>query len=193
MALNQSIQTPLTLFSGSLSSHIVAGGSTQGQLMSIISSSIPAYQAAFWNYKIKTDATYLTSSVQTSITELTVNMNAAGYYLIIGYYGIGCSSVTTGVRLGNVQGSLRDSSVVTEMPETITSTLNNYEGTTGPTTTTFPSNNINNFYLARHLFIGRPNASTATFTPSIAVSTAAAGVTASMGPSVIFWKQITPN
>jgi len=193
MGLNQTIQTPLTLFSGSISAHTVAAGSTQGQLMTIISSSIPAYQAAFWNYKIKTETTYVTASAQTAVSELIVNMTSAGYYLIIGYYGIGCSSTTTGVRLGNLQTSLNDSSVVTEVPDTLTSVLDNWEGTTGPTATTFPSNNVNNFYLAKHLFIGRPNTATATFTPSIAVSTAAAGVTASMGPSVIFWKKITPN
>ena len=47
------LEFSLTLFSGSLSAHSVAGGSTQGQLMTLLSSSLPSFQAPFWNYKIK--------------------------------------------------------------------------------------------------------------------------------------------
>jgi hypothetical protein len=190
MALNQNIQTPLTLYSGSLSAHTVASGATQGQLMTIISSSLPAYQSAFWNYKIKTETTYITASAQTTISELSVNLTGSGYFLIIGYYGIGGSSTTNPPRLGNSQTSLTDSSIITELPDTLTSVQHNYEGTTGPPITTWPSNNINNFYLAKHIFIGKPNATSATFIPSIAVSSSAANITASMGPSVIFYKKI---
>jgi len=194
MALNQTIQTPLTLFSGSLSAHTVGSGATQGQLMTIISSSIPAYQSAFWNYKIKTDTTYNTSATAVNISELTVNLTGSattGYHIIIGYYGLGCSSVTSAPRLGNVQTSTTDGSVVTEMPDTLTSLIANWEGTTGPNSTTWPSTNINNFYLAKHIFIGKPNTSTGTFIPTLAVNVAATGVTASMGPSIIFWKKFT--
>jgi hypothetical protein len=194
MALNQTILTPLTLFSGSLSAHTAGSGSTQGQLMAIISSSIPAFQSAFWNYKIKTETTYNTSSTAVNISELTVNLTGSattGYHIIIGYYGLGCSSVTNAPRLGNAQASTTDGSVVTELPDTLTSLIANWEGTTGPNSTTWPSANINNFYLGRHIFIGKPNTSTGTFIPTLAVNATGSGITASMGPSIIFWKKFT--
>lgn len=194
MALNQTLLTPLTLYSGSLSAHTAGAGATQGQLMAIISSSIPSYQSSFWNYKIKTEITYTTSSIQNSIPELTVNLTGsatAGYHLIIGYYSIGCSSTTTPPRLGNSQTSLNDSVVLTELPDTLTSIMDGWENTTGPSTLTHPSSDVNNFYLARHIFIGKPNTSTATFTPTLAIQIAGAGLTASMGPSIVFWKRFT--
>jgi hypothetical protein len=190
---NDNIVSPLMLFSGSLSSH--TNTLNAGRALAMISSSLPAIDTAFWNYKIKTETTYVTSSTQTPINELTVNLSSnggtTGWHLIIGYYAIGCSSTTTGVRLGNSQASTTQASVVTEVPDTATSVQHNYEGSTGPPTTTSPSNNINNFYFAKHIFLGKPNSTTGTFTPSIAVSTAGAGITASMGPSIVFWKRIT--
>jgi hypothetical protein len=194
MALNQTIQTPLTLFSGSLSAHTVGSGATQGQLMTIISSSLPTFQGAFWNYKIKTETTYTTSSTAVNISELTVNLTGStttGYHIIIGYYGLGCSSTTNSPRLGNSQASTSDGSIVTELPDTATSVTANWEGTTGPNTTTWPSNNVNNFYFARTIFIGKPNSSTGTLTPTLALNATGSGVTASMGPSIVFWKKFT--
>lgn len=191
MGLNQDIRTPLTLFSGSLSAHTVAGGANQGQLMTIISSSLPSFQAPFWNYKIKTETTYITSATQTQMPELRINLtDTTAYYLIIGYYGIGASSTTNPPRLGNVLNSVGDIDVVTELPDSLTNIVANWEGTTGPPTTTWPSSNINNFYLAKHIMIGKPTANTATMVPSLAVSSSGVGITASMGPSIVFWKKI---
>jgi hypothetical protein len=191
MAINQTIETPLTLFSGSLSAHTVAGGATQGQLMTIISSSLPKYNPPFWNYKIKTETTYVTASAAVNINELVVNLTSTTqYFLIIGYYGIGCSSVTTGVRVGYNAASIRDGNITVEVPDTKTSYVVNWDGTTGAATTTFPSNDVNNFYLARHIIIGKPTATSATIRPTINVSAAGAGVTASIGPSVVFWTSL---
>jgi hypothetical protein len=192
MALNQEIQTPLTLFSGSLSAHTVAAGANQGQLMTIISSSLPSFREPFWNYKIKTETTYITSATQTQMPELRIFLtDTTAYYLIIAYYGIGGSSTTNPPRLGNNATSLGDFDIVTELPDSLTNIVTNWEGTTGPPTTTWPSSNVNNFYFARHIGIAKPtSAISATFTPSLAVSASAIGVTASMGPSIVFWKKI---
>ena len=193
MAINQTILTPLTLFSGSMTAHTVPAGATQGQLIGLLTSSIPSYNPAFWSYKIKTDTTYTTSATAININELQVTLTGtatSGYHLILGFYGIGCSSTTTAPRLGNVEASTNDGDVVTISPTSLTAVTANWNGSTTNHTTN-PSSDVNNFYLHRHIFIGKPNSSTATFTPTLAVSTAGAGITASMGPSVIFYRRFT--
>lgn len=193
MAINQNILTPLTLFSGSMTAYTVPAGVTQGQLIGLLTSSVPSYNPAFWSYKIKTDTTYVTSATATNINELQVNLTGSattGYHLILGFYGIGCSSTTTAPRLGNAQSSLNDGDTVTLSPTTLTAIIGNWNGS-ATNATTNPSSDVNNFYLHRHIFIGKPNSSTATFTPTLAVSTAGAGITASMGPSVIFYRRFT--
>jgi len=191
MAINQTILTPLTLFSGSLSSHTVAAGATQGRLMGIISSSLPVFNAPFWNYKIKTQTSYFTSATAQNINELQVPLNDTNnYFLIVGYFGIGCSSTTNPPRFGSSLSNAGDASYYYEIPSSLTNTYQAWQTTTGPQITTWPSSDVNNFYLTKFVLIGKPNTAAGTYAPTLAVSSSGAGITSSMGPSVVYWTKI---
>jgi len=71
MALNQTIVSPLTSITGSISSF----NSRLGNALQIISSSLPTYQATGWQYKILTDPFTTTSTGQVDATGLQLKLN----------------------------------------------------------------------------------------------------------------------
>lgn len=187
MPINRTIYTPLTLISGSISvpSRNLA---TDGNLLFIPSSSMqPLSQSltsvGVWNHVIKTNPTTTTSSVANAVRDMTLNLENGFNYIIIANYGISTTDTAGGARLGVSSSGTVEVSYFGEVPSSRTTVV--YGNNAIPATTTSPTADIDNYYLARQVVIASVKSTGVTIAPTLAVNTAAANRTASMGPSVI--------
>lgn len=189
MPINRTIYTPLTLISGSISVPS-KNLTTDGNVLLIPSTSLqPLGQSltdvGVWNHIIKTNPTYTTGSLTGSVTvsDMTVNMENGFNYIIIGNYGVSTSDATAGVRLGFLSAGTIESSSAFEVPSSKTTIV--YGNNAPSSTTTSPTSDIDNYYMARIIVMATVKSTGASITPTIALNAAAANRTASMGPSVI--------
>ena len=185
MALGQILESPLTLYSGSIISNTVPRGSTQGNILFLPTASLPAFQTSPWQHLIKIDPFTTTLTTQQSVGDLTVSLATNTKYLIIGYLGCASSNAVVAFRVGVSGSALNDNYYSIEAPSSTTAVVIGNNQTSSPTTA--PASSATNYYFVKITALvitaaaGSPN-----FTPTI--STATAGTTAALGPSVVYYR-----
>jgi len=182
MALNQTIVSPLTNITGSLSSFT----SPLKSVLQIASSSLPSYQATGWQYKILTTPFGTTSNVQQSIGGLQLTLVNSKKYIINGYL-LGSTSVTAnGLRVG-VSTANVETYYAIEVPSTTTAIT--YGFNANANATALASTELNDYSLVLIKAIAITAASgVPTFTPTISSENATVQ-TVQLGPSVIYYRE----
>lgn len=120
MGLNQTIAKALTLYTGSVVSHVVPDGTNTTMVM--LSSSLPPYNASFFNYGINQKAVTNTTITQTPILDLQVTLANSTRYLINAYILVGSNLNTNGVQVGFSATNVTTNIYNIETPISTTST-----------------------------------------------------------------------
>jgi hypothetical protein len=181
MALNQSIFSPLTNIEGSLSSFT----SPLRNTLQIISSSLPAYKATGWQYKILTTPFTTTSNIVQSVGGLQLTLVNSKKYIINGYLLGSSSTALNGLRVG-VATANAEAFYAVESSNTTTAVQ--YGFNTAVNSTSAASTNINDYQLVQIRAIVITAASgIPTFTPTF--GSEINGTTVAMGPSVIYYRE----
>lgn len=181
MALNQNIFSPLTLYSGSISSYT----SDNYSALQIISSSLPIYQATGWEYQIMTKPFTTTLTAQQSVTDLTITLQNSRKYIVEGYLGGANTAAATGLRVGVVTVAAETHFVI-QNPTSATAL--GYSFSVTNVAASGAASSINNYFLVyiKGIIITTA-AGSQTWTPTI--STETAGTAVALGPSVIYYRQ----
>jgi hypothetical protein len=180
MALNQTIVSPLTNITGSLSSF----NSRLGNILQIDSSSLPTYQATGWQYKILTDPFTTTSTGQVDVTNLQLTLTNSKKYIVNGYLFASSNRTAVGIRIG-ITIANTETYYVIETPVTITGigyafNVTNVAGST-------PSTTITDYSLIEIRAIAIAAASgIATFTPNISSEN---GENVRIGLGVLYYRE----
>lgn len=184
MALNQTIFSPLTNYSGSIS----ALTSDIGTVLQIISSSIPAYQSTGWDYEIMTVPSSSTATTQTAVRDLTLTLQNSRKYIVEGYLSGATAASANGLRVG-INTTAAETHYVIENPTTTTAI--GYSFSTTNNAGSGPGANVTDYYLIyiKALIItfatGNP-----TWVPTISSENAGGGATeVRLGPSIIYYRQ----
>lgn len=180
MALNQSIFSPLTLYSGSISSYT----SDTTNALQIISSSLPIYQNTNWEYKIMTLPSSSIVTTQTPVNDLRLTLQNSKKYIVEGYLSGANTSATVGLRVGVITTAAQTHYVI-QNPTSATAILYSFSVTN--VVGSGAGNNINNYFLVyiKGIII-TDAAGSPTWTPTI--STETAGTAVAIGPSVIYYR-----
>jgi hypothetical protein len=161
MALNQTIVSPLTNITGSLSSFT----SPSGNALKILSSYLPAYQATEWRYKILTTPFTTTLASLQSVTGLQLTLANSKKYIINGYLLASSIQSTNGIGF-SISTTNAQAYYYIENPASTTGMSYTFNGTTVGTGT--PSTNINDYTLILIRAIVITTASgIPTFTPTL--------------------------
>lgn len=185
MALGQIIESPLTLYSGSIIANTTPGGATQGNLLFLPTGSLPAFQTSPWQFRIKTNPFTTTSTTQQTVGDLTLTLANNTKYIITGY--LGCSQTTTAnsFRVGVAVANLVDNYYSIEVPSSTTAVVTGNNQTSSPTTS--PASDTNNYYFVKiTALVITAAAGTPTFAPSISTSNAAS--TAALGYGIMYYR-----
>lgn len=184
MALNQSIFSPLTLYSGSISSLT----SDNLNALQIISSSLPTYQNTGWQYKLMTVPFSTTLTAQQNVSDLLIELENDAKYIIEGYLSGATSATANGLRVG-VSSLALETHYVIQNPTSTTAI--GYSFSTTNSAGSGPGNSISNYFLVyiKALVITRgPIAGDPVWIPTIS-SEGAGGGTVALGPSVIYYRR----
>jgi len=161
MALNQTIVSPLTNITGSLSSFT----SPLGNAIQIISSSLPIYQSTGWQYKILTNPSITTSTTQVDVNALQLTLANSKKYIINGYLFGSSNRIAVGLRVG-ITTTNTETYYVTEIPVSATNIVYGFNITN--LAGGLPSTSITDYCLVQIKAIAITAASgIATFTPNI--------------------------
>ena len=185
MALNQSIFSPLTAYSGSISSYT----SDNYNALQIISSSLPVYQNTGWEYKIMTVPSSSTGTVQVPVSDLTLTLQNSRKYIVEAYLAGSTAASANGLRVGISASLSAETHYVIENPTSTTAIGYSFSNTNSAGSG--PGNNVNDYYLVyiKALIITR-GTGVPTWTPTISSENAGGGVTeVRLGPSVIYYRQ----
>ena len=182
MPLNQTIFSPLTNYSGSIS----AFTSNNSTTLQIISSSLPVYQNTSWEYKIMTRPFTTTLTTQQSVSDLTLTLLNNRKYIVEAYLAGSTAATATGLRVGINASAAAETHYVIENPTSTTAI--GYSFSTTNLAGSGPGNNINNYHLiyVRALVITR-GTGLPTWTPTI--SSENDGTAVALGPSIIYYRQ----
>ena len=182
MPLNQTIFSPLTNYSGSIS----AFTSNNYTTLQIISSSLPTYQSSSWEYEIMTTPFTTTLTAQQSVSDLTLTLLNNRKYIVEAYLAGSTSATANGLRVGVSASAAAETHYVIENPTSTTAI--GYSFSTTNLAGSGPGNNINNydFVYIRALVITR-GTGLPTWTPTI--SSEANGTAVALGPSIIYYRQ----
>jgi hypothetical protein len=160
---NQIIDVPVTLSSGSITSHTQAGSNNKLRLNS---GRLPTFSDPLFKKILKTTITSTTATGATTVDDLEVTFqNSRRYYLV---YYLGCSSADTGngVRIGVTSANLTTAYTI-EAPTSTTALAIAHNAT--PATANSPASDVNNYYLYKIYALVTTNASgTPTFAPTLA-------------------------
>lgn len=162
---NKVIDIPVTLSSGSISSHTEQGSTNRLGLNSLF---LPTFLNGL-ERSIKTTITSTTATGATTLTDLEVTFANSKKYLLV--YYLGCSSVSTGigVRIGVTSANLTTAYTV-EAPTSTTALAVAHNAT--PATANSPASDVNNYYLYKIYALVTTNVSgTPTFAPTLATET----------------------
>ena len=182
MALNQTIVSPLTNITGSLSSFT----SPLGNALQIISSSLPSYQATGWQYKILTTPFFTTSNAQQVVPDLQLTLVNSKKYIINAYLLASSTLAANGIRF-NVSTANAETYYAIEVPNT--ATLIAYGFNAPVNAASAASTGLNDYQLVQIRAIVITAASgVPTFAPAI-YSENATTQTVAMGPSVIYYRE----
>jgi len=182
MALNQTIFSPLTNIEGSLSSFT----SPLGNVLQIVSSSLPLYQTTGWQYKIFTSTFSTTSNVAQSVIGLQLTLANSKKYIINGYL-LGSTSVTAnGLRVGVATANVETYYAI-EVPQSATAVA--YGFNQNANANALASTALNDYSLIqiRAIAITAPSG-VPTFTPTISSENATVQ-TVTLGPSVLYYRE----
>jgi hypothetical protein len=181
MALNQTIVSPLTNITGSLSSFT----SPLGNTLQIISSSLPSYQATGWQYKILTTPFTTTSNAQQVIPGLQLTLANSKKYIINAYLLASSNQALNGIRI-NVSTANTTVYYYTESANSATGLQYGFNVVVASASAV--STNINDYQLVLIRAIAITAASgVPTFTPTIQSENNLQLV--AMGPSVIYYRE----
>lgn len=188
MALNSTIFSPLTNYSGSISAFTYPGTSEVGAALQIISSSLPAYQATGWEHKISVLPFITTNTAQQDNTQLTITFLNSRKYIIEGYLFGSTIRSANGFRVNLTTANLQAYYSI-EVPSTTTAITygNNALANAG----SGGGNSLTNYYLVQVKGTVVTDATgVPTITPSISSEGAGGGATdVAFGPSVIFYRE----
>jgi hypothetical protein len=182
MALNQTIFSPLTNYSGSIS----AFTSDDYTTLEIISSSLPAYQRTGWEYKIMTTPSSSNDTAQTAVDDLRLNLLNSRKYIVEGYLSGATSATANGLRVGIVT-TAAETHYVIENPTSTTAIGYSFSVTNAAGSG--PGNSIQNYFLIyiKGIII-TAGAGSPTWAPTIS-SEGAGGGSVALGPSIIYYRQ----
>ena len=187
MALNQTIFSPLTNFSGSITAFTYPGGANVGNALQIISSSLPAYQATGWQYKTSIVPFKTTNTAQQNVTDLQLNLVSGRKYIINGYLFGSTIRAANGFRVGVALSNV-ESHYAIEVPTTTTAITYGFSITANAGSG--PGSSLTNYYLVQLKAIAIATGTPATFTPTISSEGAGGGATdVAIGPSVIYYRE----
>ena len=182
MALNQTIVSPLTNIEGSLSSFT----SPSGSVLQIISSSLPAYQATGWQYKILPFPIQTVSNILQNATDLRLTLANSKKYIINGYLLGSSTLATNGLRIGVATANVETYYAI-EVPNTPTAIIYGFNQSVN--TLSVASTGLNDYQLVLIRAIAITAASgVPTFTLTFA-SENASSQAVNLGPSVIYYRE----
>ena len=182
MALNQTIVSPLTNITGSLSSFT----SPSGNALQILSSSLPAYQATGWQYKILTTPFTTTLASLQSVTDLQLTLANSKKYIINAYLLASSNQSNNGIGF-SISTANAEAYYYIENPSSTTGISYSFNTTTVGTGT--PSTNINDYCLVLIRAIVITTASgIPTFTPTLRSENATLPV-AIGPPSILYYRE----
>ena len=180
MALNQTIVSPLTNITGSLSSF----NSRSGNILQIDSLFLPTYQATGWQYKILTDPFITTNTGQVDVTNLQLTLTNSKKYIINGYLFASSSRIGVGIRIG-ITIANTEAYYVIETPLSAAGVGYAYNVLNNAGTSV--STNATDYSLVEIKAIAIAAASgIATFTPNISSEN---GENVRIGPSVLYYRE----
>lgn len=185
MAIGQTIESPLSLYSGSITSNIVPNGTNQGNVLFLPTDSLPTFQTSPWQFVIKTNPFTTTNTAQVTISDLTLTLANSTKYIIHGYLGCALSSTTGGFRVGVAVANLIDNHYSIECPSSTTAVVIGNSQTSSPTTS--PASSATNYYFVKITALVITAASgVPTFAPTI--STSSNTFTAAIGSGVMYYR-----
>ena len=164
---NKVIDIPVTLSSGSISSHTETGSTNR---LGLNSSFLPTFLDNRFERRMKNTITSTTATAATTLTDLQVTFANSRKYLLV--YYLGCSSVSTGVgvRIGVTSANLTTAYTIESPTSTTAITQGN---NTTPATAGSPASDVNNYYMYKIYALVTTNAAgTPTFAPTLASATA---------------------
>lgn len=144
MGLNQIIAKPLTLYTGSIVSHVVPDNTETTMIM--LSSSLPPYNASPYTYRINQNPIIQLSTTAANISELQATLANNSRYLVTAYILVGSTFNTNGVRVGFSATNATTNIYNIETPDSTTSVALGVNST--PATLNSPSSTASNVYCA---------------------------------------------
>jgi len=184
MPLNQTIFSPLTNYSGSIS----AFTSDSSNVLQFISSSIQAYQNTGWEYKIMTNPSSSTGTAQTPVNNLTLTLENNRKYIIEAYLAGSTAATGNGLRVGVSTSAAVETHYVIEVPTSTTAV--GYAFSITNAAGSGPGNNVNDYYFIYIKAIAITRATgAATWVPTISSEGAPANTEVRLGPSIIYYRQ----
>jgi hypothetical protein len=182
MALNQTIVSPLTNIKGSISSFT----SPSGSVLQIVSSSLPAYQATGWQYKILPFPIQTVSNIPQNATDLRLTLANSKKYIINGYLLGSSTLAANGLRIGVATANVETYYAI-EVPST--ATLIAYGFNAPVNAASAVSTGLNDYQLILIRAIAITAASgVPTFTPTF-YSENANTQAVNLGPSVLYYRE----
>jgi hypothetical protein len=165
---NKVIDIPVTLSSGSISSHTQQNSTNRLGLNSVF---LPTFLDNRFKRRMKNTITSTTATAATTLTDLQVTFSNSRRYLLVYYLGASSVSTAVGVRIGVTSANLTTAYTI-ESP-TSTTAVSPGNNTT-PATASSPASSVNNYYLYKIYALVTTNATgTPTFAPTLASATAA--------------------
>jgi hypothetical protein len=181
MALNQTIVSPITNITGSLSSFT----SPLRNTLQIISSSLPTYQATEWEYKILTTPFTTTINTAQNVTGLRLTLANSKKYIINGYLLVSSQVAANGIRIGITTSNI-ETYYYNESPNSISGMQYGFNASINAAAAA--STNVNDYQLVQIRAIAiTPASGVPTFTPTIHSENN--GFEVRMGPSIIYYRQ----
>jgi len=185
MALNQTIISPLTLISGSISAYTLPSGSVQGNTQLITSSVLPVFNAPVWQSKILNTPFTTTSGTAVTVTDSTITLLNSTKYVFNGYVTGASATNTIGFRIGILLANATTNVYAIEIPSSTTATTFGIQQT--PATANAPVSSATNYFVCvLKAVVITAAAGSPTFALQLNAETA--GTTVAVGPSVIHYR-----
>jgi hypothetical protein len=185
MALNQTIISPLTLISGSISSYTLPSGSIQGNAQRIIAAALPTFNAPVWQSKIIHTPFTTTSGTAVTVPSSTITLLNSTRYVFNGYVAGASATNTIGFRIGILLDNATTNVYAIEIPSGTTATTFGIQQT--PATVNAPVSSATNYFTCViKAIVFTAAAGTPTF--SLTLNAETAGTTVAVGPSVIHYR-----
>jgi hypothetical protein len=185
MALNQTIISPLTIISGSISAYTQPSGSIQGNAQRITSSALPVFNAPVWESKILNTPFTTTSGTAVTVPGSTIALANSRRYVFNGYVTGASATNTIGFRIGILLANATTNVYAIEIPSGATATTFGIQQT--PATVNAPVSSATNYFMCIiRAVVFTAAAGSPTF--SLQLNAETAGTTVAVGPSVIHYR-----